>query len=91
MPASVGFIALFGIALENGLVLVSYLNELVRDGVSIAEASVRAACARLRAVIMTAVTTALGLFRCCSPPAPAARCSGHWPPLWSAAWSPPPY
>ena len=62
VPASVGFIALFGIALENGLVLVSYLNELVRDGVSIAEASVRAACARLRAVIMTAVTTALGLF-----------------------------
>ena len=62
VPASVGFIALFGIALENGLVLVSYLNELVKDGMSIAEASVRAACARLRAVIMTAVTTALGLF-----------------------------
>ncbi|WP_339650499.1 CusA/CzcA family heavy metal efflux RND transporter [Halopseudomonas pelagia] len=62
VPASIGFIALFGIALENGLVLVSYLNELVRDGVSVAEASVRAACARLRAVIMTAVTTALGLF-----------------------------
>jgi cobalt-zinc-cadmium resistance protein CzcA len=62
VPASVGFIALFGIALENGLVLVSYLNELVRDGVPVAEASVRAACSRLRAVIMTAVTTALGLF-----------------------------
>lgn len=62
VPASVGFIALFGIALENGLVLVSYLNELVRDGVPIAEASVRAACARLRAVLITAVTTALGLF-----------------------------
>lgn len=62
VPASVGFIALFGIALENGLVLVSYLNELVEDGVPIAKASVQAACARLRAVIMTAVTTALGLF-----------------------------
>ncbi len=61
VPASVGFIALFGIALENGLVLVTYLNELVKDGVSIAEASVRAACLRLRPVIMTAVTTALGL------------------------------
>lgn len=61
VPASVGFIALFGIALENGLVLVSYLNQLVRDGVTISEASVRAACARLRAVTMTAVTTALGL------------------------------
>ncbi|UAW98645.1 efflux RND transporter permease subunit [Halopseudomonas nanhaiensis] len=62
VPASIGFIALFGIALENGLVLVSSLNELVRDGVSVAQASVRAACARLRAVLMTAVTTALGLF-----------------------------
>jgi cobalt-zinc-cadmium resistance protein CzcA len=62
VPASIGFIALFGIALENGLVLVSYLNELVRDGVPVAQASVRAACSRLRAVMMTAVTTALGLF-----------------------------
>jgi cobalt-zinc-cadmium resistance protein CzcA len=62
VPAAVGFIALFGIALENGLVLVSYLNELVRDGVPMAQACVRAASARLRAVIMTAVTTALGLF-----------------------------
>jgi cobalt-zinc-cadmium resistance protein CzcA len=62
VPASVGFIALFGIALENGLVLVSYLNELVKDGLSIAEASVRAACLRLRPVLMTALTTALGLF-----------------------------
>jgi len=62
VPASVGFIALFGIALENGLVLVSYLNELVKNGLSISEASVRAACLRLRPVLMTAVTTALGLF-----------------------------
>lgn len=62
VPASVGFIALFGIALLNGVVLVSYLNELLRDGVPIDEASVRAACLRLRPVIMTATITALGLF-----------------------------
>lgn len=61
VPASVGFIALFGIALENGLVLVSYLNQLQREGLPIDEASVRAACMRLRPVLMTAVTTALGL------------------------------
>ncbi|ROQ21537.1 cobalt-zinc-cadmium resistance protein CzcA [Marinimicrobium koreense] len=61
VPASVGFIALFGIALENGLVLVSYLNELVRDGVPMAKACVQGAMARLRPVIMTAVTTGLGL------------------------------
>ncbi len=61
VPASVGFIALFGIALENGMVLVTYLNQLVKRGVPMAEAIVRAASGRLRAVLMTAVTTALGL------------------------------
>lgn len=61
VPASVGFIALFGIALENGMVLVTYLNQLLRDGVPMNEASVRGACLRLRPVLMTAGTTALGL------------------------------
>jgi len=62
VPSSVGFIALFGIALENGMVLVAYLNQLLRDGVPINEASVRGACLRVRPVLMTAVTTGLGLF-----------------------------
>lgn len=61
VPASVGFIALFGIALENGMVLVACLNQLLREGVSVEEASVRGACLRLRPVLMTAITTALGL------------------------------
>ncbi len=61
VPASVGFIALFGIALENGMVLVSYLNQLVQEGKPIDEASVYGASLRVRAVLMTAVTTALGL------------------------------
>ena len=61
VPASVGFIALFGIALENGMVLVTYLNQLLKDGVTIDEASIRGACMRLRPVLMTALTTALGL------------------------------
>jgi cobalt-zinc-cadmium resistance protein CzcA len=61
VPASVGFIALFGIALENGMVLVTYLNQLVKNGVSIDEASVRGAVLRMRPVLMTALTTALGL------------------------------
>jgi len=38
VPASVGFIALFGIALENGMVLVTHLNQLLRDGVAVDEA-----------------------------------------------------
>ncbi len=61
VPASVGFIALFGIALENGMVLVTYLNELLQEGVSIDKASIQGACRRLRPVLMTAITTALGL------------------------------
>ena len=61
VPASVGFIALFGIALENGMVLVTYLNQLIKDGISIDEASVKGAMLRMRPVLMTALTTALGL------------------------------
>jgi cobalt-zinc-cadmium resistance protein CzcA len=61
VPASVGFIALFGIALQNGMVLVQYLNQLMRDGLPMAEACIQGACVRLRPVLMTAITTALGL------------------------------
>jgi len=61
VPASIGFIALFGIALENGMVLITYLNQLLREGKDLDEASVEGACLRLRAVLMTAVTTTLGL------------------------------
>lgn len=61
VPALVGFIALFGIALENGMVLVTYLNQLLEDGIPVDEASIRGALLRLRPVLMTALTTALGL------------------------------
>jgi cobalt-zinc-cadmium resistance protein CzcA len=61
VPASVGFIALFGIALLNGMVLISCINQLVLDGISIDKASIQGACLRLRPVLMTAITTALGL------------------------------
>ncbi len=61
VPASVGFIALFGIALENGMVLVTYLNQLLREGKTVDEASVEGATLRVRPVLMTAITTALGL------------------------------
>lgn len=61
VPASVGFIALFGIALENGMVLVSYFNQLIRDGIPLDQASIDGACLRFRPVLMTAATTGLGL------------------------------
>lgn len=61
VPSSVGFIALFGIALQNGMVLVTYLNQLLKEGKSIDEASIEGAKLRLRPVLMTALTTMLGL------------------------------
>lgn len=61
VPATVGFIALFGIALGNGLVLITYTNQLLREGIDVGTASIEAACRRLRPVLMTAITTGLGL------------------------------
>jgi cobalt-zinc-cadmium resistance protein CzcA len=61
VPASVGFIALFGIALGNGMVLVSAINHLMETGLDTGEASIEGAALRLWAVLMTAATTALGL------------------------------
>lgn len=61
VPASVGFIALFGIALLNGVVLITYLNQLVQEGLPLDEASIRGACLRLRPVLMTALAASLGM------------------------------
>ncbi len=61
VPASVGFIALFGIALANGMVLVMYFNQLLREGVSMTETCIKGACLRLRPVLMTASAAAFGL------------------------------
>jgi cobalt-zinc-cadmium resistance protein CzcA len=61
VPASVGFIALFGIALENGMVLVTRMNQLVAGGTAVRTAAATAAGQRLRPVLMTAATTGLGL------------------------------
>ena len=61
VPASVGFIALFGIAVQNGLVLVSYINQLRNEGMDTKAAITEGALLRLRPVLMTALTTVLGL------------------------------
>ena len=61
VPASVGFIALLGIAVLNGLVLVTCFNQLHDAGLPIAEAVRRGALQRVRPVLMTASITALGL------------------------------
>ena len=61
VPASVGFIALFGIAVLNGVVMVSYFNALLAEGHSIENAVYEGARRRLRPVLMTAFIAALGL------------------------------
>ena len=61
VPSSVGFIALFGIAVQNGVVLVSYINGLRARGRDLANAVVEGSLLRLRPVLMTAITTILGL------------------------------
>ncbi len=61
VPAAVGFIALFGIAVQNGIVLVSCINSLRDDGMKMKEAIISGAIQRLRPVLMTATTTVLGL------------------------------
>ncbi|MDP3513188.1 MAG: CusA/CzcA family heavy metal efflux RND transporter [Sulfuritalea sp.] len=61
VPASVGFIALLGIAVLNGVVLVSYFNQLHSEGMRLSEVVVQGAKRRLRPVLMTASITAFGL------------------------------
>ena len=60
ISAAVGFVALFGIAVLNGLVLVSYIHKLLGEGQTLDEAVYEAAVLRLRPVLMTSATAALG-------------------------------
>jgi cobalt-zinc-cadmium resistance protein CzcA len=61
VPASVGFIALLGIAVLNGVVMVSHFNELLGRGLLLAQVVVEGARRRLRPVLMTAAITGAGL------------------------------
>jgi heavy metal efflux system protein len=61
VPASVGFITLFGVAVLNGVVMVSYFNQLRAAGRTVLEAVREGADRRLRPVVMTALIASLGL------------------------------
>ncbi|HRD01459.1 MAG TPA: CusA/CzcA family heavy metal efflux RND transporter [Candidatus Saccharicenans sp.] len=61
VPASIGFIALMGIAVLNGVVLISYFQQLLAEGQPLQEAIILGSQRRLRPVLMTATTTLLGL------------------------------
>ena len=61
VPASVGFIALWGIAVLNGVVLISYIRKLRDEGVSVKDAVIKGCEQRFRPVLMTATVAMLGL------------------------------
>jgi cobalt-zinc-cadmium resistance protein CzcA len=61
VPASVGFIALLGIAVLNGVVMVSYFNQLCATGMNLARVVIVGSARRLRPVLMTASIAAFGL------------------------------
>ena len=60
ISAAVGFIALSGIAILNGLVMVSFIRELFKDGLSLNDSIIQGALTRLRPVITTALVASLG-------------------------------
>lgn len=60
ISAAVGFIALSGIAVLNGLVMITYIHELIREGVEFEQAISKGALTRLRPILMTAFVASLG-------------------------------
>src|SRR5690606_9805749 len=60
ISAAVGFIALSGVAVLNGLVMLTYIKQLMADGLSAEKAIRRGALTRLRPVVMTALVASLG-------------------------------
>ena len=73
VPASVGFIALLGIAVLNGVVLVSHFNELLQRGLPLLQAVREGAMRRLRPVMMTATITAFSLIPLLSATGPGSE------------------
>jgi cobalt-zinc-cadmium resistance protein CzcA len=69
ISAAVGFIALSGVAVLNGLVMISFIKRLVEEGTPVAQAVVEGSLARLRPVLMTALVASLGFV-------PMARATG---------------
>jgi cobalt-zinc-cadmium resistance protein CzcA len=61
IPSSIGFIALFGIALTDGLVLISRFEFLRKKGLALKEAVIEGSISKFRPVLMTTITTAFGL------------------------------
>src|SRR5262249_32712884 len=61
ISAAVGFVSVFGVAVQDGVLLISYFNQLRSAGLPVREAVMRGAELRVRPVVMTSLTAALGL------------------------------
>jgi len=61
VASGVGFIALFGVAVQNGIIMVSNLNRMRKSGLELHEAIMKGATERLRPVLMTATVATLGM------------------------------
>lgn len=81
ISAGIGFIALSGVAVLNGLVIITFIERLRRDGKPIRDAVRDGALTRLRPVLMTALVASLGFVPMAIATGPAPRFSVHWRPL----------
>ncbi len=73
LSASIGFVALFGVAVLNGIVMVSYINHLRGEGLRCREAVIEGASVRLRPVLMTALVASLGFLPMALSTSPGAE------------------
>jgi len=62
VSSAVGFIALVGVAMQNGVIMISHINNLRREGLDLHNAVVKGASHRMRPVLLTASVAVLGLF-----------------------------
>ncbi|OPZ81251.1 MAG: Cobalt-zinc-cadmium resistance protein CzcA [bacterium ADurb.Bin425] len=60
MPAIIGFIALFGVAVQNGVIMVSYIMQLEKQGMPVLQATLEGVKVRMRPVLMTALVAMVG-------------------------------
>ncbi|MGE8514607.1 MAG: efflux RND transporter permease subunit [Chryseobacterium culicis] len=62
VSSAVGFIALFGVAIQNGVIMISHINDLRKKGYELKHAAIKGAKDRFRPVLMTATVAVIGLF-----------------------------
>jgi heavy metal efflux system protein len=61
VSSGIGFLAVFGVSIQTGVLLVSYINQMRRNGMSIRDAVIEGSCLRLRPIMMTALVATFGL------------------------------